>query len=1448
MKKPVFTLLFILLTFWINSGFAQTTLPYSINFGESQEGWTAIDKSSIPGTTWVYKPNYAYIQGVRYNSVALLQDYKSECNDYYISPEFQLEKGKEYTIEFNAVTERNGNGYALSLLCGISNSDVNSFLIKFGDLQLDDNSEYPAAQKITFYAPFSGTHYFAFRSTSPVLNNNIFLFEFRLYEGSDSGETPEEVIVEPPYSVDLTKDFKDWSAIDNNKDEKTWTPMMGFGPMLEIALSQQHDDDYVSPMVTLKQGQVYKITTNVAVLGDPNVSDIVTLRYGTDKSNLVSINQIELKNEGENIQEYFIIPQSDGNYYFSFHNTSVVGGNTLYIHSFAIEEYEEEIPEEKEIFSTDFTEAEPLEGWKIVDSNNDQVTWGIIDGYNGPAYDGNFAAGAANDWLITPAINLNAGQDYLVKYTVSQAGAFDADTYEVKYGNSQTAEGMTVDLISETIDFGSGTVDKVVRLSCTNSGNAYIGFKLTTPNPNGIVEIGKVAVFEVSKAKPKAVENLKGESNYAKKTVTLSWVNPKFDISNAPINGNIDINIYENGTKIETLTNRVAGAEDTYTYTPSTFAGNVPFRVTASIADKESLPSEVTLNLDDVQGRAVLLKEFKLDSNSDFGEWVIENVNGGTTWQYSEYYKEISMKKNNQEENNDWAITPGVELEPGKRYVVNFEVSTSMMYPGNLKVWIGKSQTNKSMDKELISLDNICYNSYVVTVTPQFSVDEAGIYYIGFQAGKTENGMCLRNANIRYIEPETGEVPTFEAPYTQNFDDDTETPEGWKIVKGNEDFGFSVLNVVNNAPVLGIKAPSAPNALIAKNNAPADRKEIVYTPKFSFKAGKAYDVSFMLQMFQQDMNNVLTLYKATEQSEDAIVGEALLETNENTLFSWAEKKVTISVDEDTEYVFMFKLTNSNEKGGAVMIDNFNVAEVEVVDPIEPVTPVAVKNLKAENKGGNSIELTWNQPILDIDGETIQEGSVIKTKVFDGNEFIGETEATVSGEQNDISMSFQYTYSDVNQFKEQKVYKCIPYMEDKEEDKEGEATTTILTLSSFTKGYLKEYVYTYDFSEDLDGWSAVDTDKDDNTWKHENAMAVTNGSDEWLISPEATLTTGKSYFVLCEFNTDTENSVNITFTRGNDATVEAQTEVIKAYENVMVSNLAVFEVGGTFNPENEANYIGIHVENANGSTVQVKSVKIMRLFTMDEPEELPYEEGFENPLEINEATNFTNKWGRRTNSSELFNVKNLTGSPVEAHSGEYAIVANEFDLRGREEIVFTPYFTFKEGETYEVSFWLYMPGNGNSITTGNVVVAYTQEEAGVQLPIILSINEPVKEWKQFKVRYTAEYDMDHCLYFVFTATDANAGMIAIDDFKIEKVEGSSISETEGNGMFYAYNSSVLYLPENIESVSVYNIQAQMIMQADNANGEIQMSGLESGIYVVKGVNTEGQAVYLKINKK
>ena len=41
-------------------------VPYSIVFGDTQEGWTAIDESETPGTTWAYNARDIYISGTYY--------------------------------------------------------------------------------------------------------------------------------------------------------------------------------------------------------------------------------------------------------------------------------------------------------------------------------------------------------------------------------------------------------------------------------------------------------------------------------------------------------------------------------------------------------------------------------------------------------------------------------------------------------------------------------------------------------------------------------------------------------------------------------------------------------------------------------------------------------------------------------------------------------------------------------------------------------------------------------------------------------------------------------------------------------------------------------------------------------------------------------------------------------------------------------------------------------------------------------------------------------------------------------------------------------------------------------------------------------------------------------------------------------------------------------------
>lgn len=70
MRKLILVVFTFILLAGVNVGKAQTALPYSINFGDSQEGWTAVDNSTSPGTTWGYNARWAYIGGTYYMAVS----------------------------------------------------------------------------------------------------------------------------------------------------------------------------------------------------------------------------------------------------------------------------------------------------------------------------------------------------------------------------------------------------------------------------------------------------------------------------------------------------------------------------------------------------------------------------------------------------------------------------------------------------------------------------------------------------------------------------------------------------------------------------------------------------------------------------------------------------------------------------------------------------------------------------------------------------------------------------------------------------------------------------------------------------------------------------------------------------------------------------------------------------------------------------------------------------------------------------------------------------------------------------------------------------------------------------------------------------------------------------------------------------------------------------------
>lgn len=94
-------------------------------------------------------------------------------------------------------------------------------------------------------------------------------------------------------------------------------------------------------------------------------------------------------------------------------------------------------------------DAEGLNGYTVIDSNNDGITWLAMGTSNaaGIAYNPTLPM---NDWLITPHIALDKNYSYKISFVTFPRRAETAEKIEVKYGKDPTIEDMTTTLLEPT--------------------------------------------------------------------------------------------------------------------------------------------------------------------------------------------------------------------------------------------------------------------------------------------------------------------------------------------------------------------------------------------------------------------------------------------------------------------------------------------------------------------------------------------------------------------------------------------------------------------------------------------------------------------------------------------------------------------------------------------------------------------------------------------------------------------------------------------------------------------------------------------------------------------------------------------------------------------------------------------------------------------------------------
>ncbi len=105
---------------------AQQAVPYTVDFSQSQEGWTSINQLTTGGKTWEAKTKAHgfYDGGKYYDCVGLSSTFTPNTNAWYVSPSLQLEAGKTYEVTTFAACN---SDITLTLNIGTSADDVTTY-------------------------------------------------------------------------------------------------------------------------------------------------------------------------------------------------------------------------------------------------------------------------------------------------------------------------------------------------------------------------------------------------------------------------------------------------------------------------------------------------------------------------------------------------------------------------------------------------------------------------------------------------------------------------------------------------------------------------------------------------------------------------------------------------------------------------------------------------------------------------------------------------------------------------------------------------------------------------------------------------------------------------------------------------------------------------------------------------------------------------------------------------------------------------------------------------------------------------------------------------------------------------------------------------------------------------------------------------------------------------
>lgn len=366
----------------------------------------------------------------------------------------------------------------------------------------------------------------------------------------------------------------------------------------------------------------------------------------------------------------------------------------------------------------------------------------------------------ANDRLVSPAINLEAGKEYRVRYAV-----------RTKWAETTTFNPLgSIYLVAEGDEEGETPLQTISSFSSQGHTSwKNIGYVFTPETTGAYRFVYNITIryksayccftnFQVVEnefipSAPSGITAKAGTTENARAlSLTLNWVNPTADYDGIAFTESQlleKINIYRDGSDAPVAV--VTDGSTTWTDTETTGLTNGyhTYQLEAVVAGVASSKVSVSTNYVGTVLPFDVPCSLPLSNKDDFDLlWSYDNA-GSTTpscgWQFNASRKMASCYylNNTGDGNNCWLFSPALNLPSAGTYQIILHGGFTAVEQ-SYKVAIGQAASIASMTQTVAeNLEIVKDANYVGADTEpvQFTVDAAGTYYIGIMSNAlTESG------------------------------------------------------------------------------------------------------------------------------------------------------------------------------------------------------------------------------------------------------------------------------------------------------------------------------------------------------------------------------------------------------------------------------------------------------------------------------------------------------------------------------------------------------------------------------------------------------------------------------------------------------------------------------------------------------------------------------------